>query len=419
MRVWLYSFALFLYRTTLRVVSRFHVKAKKWNDGQNQVWSGLEQVFSKNDRPVAWFHTASMGEFEQARPLIELFRQENPHYFILVTFFSPSGYEVRKASKGIDFVSYLPFDGNKNSQRFMDLVNPKMAIFVKYEYWYFYLSALKKRGVPTVLVSAIFRPSQIFFSWYGGFFREILLLFDQLFVQDASSFDLLRSIGILNSTAAGDTRFDRVLANLKSAEQWDVVTEFLENTEFVVVGSAWQQDMDCIVPIINAKKFPFKWIIVPHEIDALELEKWDLSIEGPVMFSKGEKKVADVLIVNEVGRLSSIYRGATFAFIGGAFGGGLHNTLEAAVFGPTVFFGNKNYLKFKEAVDLIDLGLAFPIASSGELLQGMSDIYDSEDILIKKQVQSRQFVAQNAGATGIIMRYINSRYVQKNQNDIN
>ena len=403
----MYSFALFLYRQTMRLAASFHPKAKLWVEGQRTVWDGLQAALQLNEKPVAWFHTASMGEFEQGRPVIEAFKNQYPVYFILVTFYSPSGYEVRKNTPGIDFVSYLPLDGAGSSVRFLDLVKPQIAIFVKYEFWYFYLHGLKKRGIQTLLISAIFRQNQSFFQWYGGFFRGMLASFDHLFVQNKESKELLESIHMNQVSVAGDTRFDRVLANARKSESWDLLDKFIDNQAFIVVGSAWQADMDCIIPLINAHAFPVKWVIVPHEIHAAELQSWKNQMSVPVMFSKGEfVEQAEVLIVDEVGRLSTMYRGATFAYIGGAFGAGLHNTLEAAVYGPTVFFGNKNYRKFHEAVDLVSLGLAFPIADSKSLEIAMRDIFDHDDLLVDKQVMSRQYVALQSGATERIMAYI-------------
>ena len=404
MRVCLYSFILFLYRVLVRLFALFQSKAALMNEGQKQVWVGLERHFNLNDKPVAWFHSASMGEFEQGRPIIEAFKKENPQYFVLVTFFSPSGYEVRKNYTGADFVSYLPLDGYFNSERFLNLVKPALAVFVKYEFWHYYLTGLKKRAVPTILVSAIFRPNQVFFKWYGGFYRRLLDCFTHLFVQDKASADLLNRV---NVTVAGDTRFDRVLDTLRNPSSWDLLTQFLDNTEFMVVGSAWQADMDVLIPLINSKKYPFKWVIAPHEIHAEELLEWEKKIDLSVSYSKGPlRENAEVLFVNEVGRLANLYRGASFAYIGGAFGDGLHSTLEAAVFGPTVFFGNKNYLKFREARELIELGLAFPIANTEELNQAMRVIYENDEVFVNKQVQSRAYVQLQAGATERIIEFV-------------
>lgn len=409
MRVCLYSFLLFLYRGLIRLVSLFHSKAKLMNEGQIKVWDGLEKHFNSNSRPVIWFHTASLGEFEQGRPILEACRKENPSHFILVTFFSPSGYEVRKHYTGADYVSYLPLDGYFNSKRFLDIVKPSLAIFVKYEFWHYYLTGLKKRSTPTLLVSAIFRPNQVFFKWYGGFYRQLLDCFTHLFVQDQSSADLLKRE---NVSVVGDTRFDRVLDNLRNPIPWDLLTEFVDNSEFMVVGSAWQADMEVLIPIINSKKYPFKWVIAPHEIHSDELKSWEDKLDLPVSYSKGPlRENAEVLFVNEVGRLANLYRGASFAYIGGSFGDGLHNTLEAAVFGPTVFFGNKNYQKFREARELIELGLAFPIGSSEELDHTMRIIFDDDQNFVNKQVQSRAYVQMKAGATEKIMEFVRNLVV--------
>ncbi len=404
----MYSFVLFLYRQLLRLVSYVNPKAQLWNAGQSAVWEGLENVFSTNKRPVAWFHVASLGEFEQGKPVMEAFRSKYPKHFILLTFFSPSGYEIRKNTSGTDYVSYLPLDGSRSSQRFLDLVNPQMALFVKYEFWYFYLQGLAKRGIPTLLISAIFRPSQVFFKWYGGFFRSLLGCFLQIFVQDDVSKKLLDTINIQHVQIGGDTRFDRVIQNLRQPKPWKVLDEFIGQQAFMVVGSAWQSDMDVLIPLINSKKFPFKWVIVPHEIHLEELKKWESAIHLKTQFSTDSSlSDAQVLIVNQIGYLSQIYRGASFAYIGGAFGAGLHNTLEASVYGPTVFFGNKNYTKFKEARDLVEFGLAYPIEDTASLTQKMLEIYDDEDVFVNKQVQARTFVACQAGATDKIMNYLN------------
>jgi 3-deoxy-D-manno-octulosonic-acid transferase len=406
----LYSLALFLYRQLVRLVSYVKPKAQLWNEGQNMVWEGLEKALSHNTRPVVWFHTASLGEYEQGKPVMEAYRAQYPDHFILVTFFSPSGYEVRKNAKDVDYVSYLPLDGARSSERFLNLVNPKVAIFVKYELWYFYLRGLRQRSIPTILISAIFRPNQVFFTWYGGFFRSLLTCFTQIFVQDASSKALLDGIGLEHVQVGGDTRFDRVVQHLRQPKPWPVLDQFVNNQAFMVLGSVWQADMDVLIPLINSKEFPFQWVIVPHEIHADEMKRWESAIQLPVQYSKDAAvSGAQVLIVNEVGYLAQIYRGASFAYIGGAFGAGLHNTLEASVYGPTVFFGNKNYTKFKEARDLVEFGLAYPIEDTASLKNKMHEIYDAEDVFVNKQVQARTFVALQAGATQKIMNYLNEK----------
>lgn len=410
MRVWLYSFALFLYRQTLRGLSKFHTKANLWNQGQNEVWQGLENTFAHQNKPVAWFHTASMGEFEQGRPIIEAYKKQFPSHFILVTFFSPSGYEVRKNFAGVDFVSYLPFDGAQSSARFLDLVKPQLAIFVKYEFWHFYLIGLAKRQVPLLLVSAIFRPKQVFFAWYGGFYRNLLRQFTHLFVQDAASKDLLESIGIKQVQVAGDTRFDRVYAQSKQVSSWGLLEQFLDGQAFAVLGSVWQADMDRIIPLINKQSLPIKWVIVPHEIHDVELEKWKKSIQLSSVYSQGDSAEPwsnhQVLIVNEVGRLSSIYQGADFAFIGGAYGAGLHNTLEAAVFGPVIAFGDLNYLKFREAWALLEEGIASTVSSTEDLEKYWLDLWNNPSQRAQIKAKSVAFINKNRGATDAIMHVL-------------
>ncbi|MEN9730637.1 MAG: Lipid 3-deoxy-D-manno-octulosonic acid transferase, partial [Bacteroidota bacterium] len=269
---------------------------------------------------------------------------------------------------------------------------------------------LHKRSIPTILISAIFRPNQVFFAWYGGFFRSLLQCFTQIFVQDDHSKALLDSIDLSHVQVGGDTRFDRVVQHLRQPKPWAVLDQFIDNQAFMVLGSVWQSDMDVLIPLINSSEFSFKWVIVPHEIHVDELRKWASAIQLPTQFStESPQSGAQVLIVNEVGYLSQIYRGASFAYIGGAFGAGLHNTLEASVYGPTVFFGNKNYTKFKEARDLVEFGLAYPIENTTDLANKMREIYDAEDVFVNKQVQARTFVSLQAGATQKIMNYLNEQ----------
>ncbi len=410
MRVWLYSFSLFLYRQTLRLVSKFHAKAKLWTIGQNYVWLELIKHLHNNQKPVFWIHAASLGEFEQGRPVIEAISKKYPNYFILITFFSPSGYEIRKNYPLANLVSYLPLDNRSAAKKFLNIVKPQFAIFVKYEFWYFYLTELQKRQIPTLLISAIFRENSPFFKWYGGIYRKMLTCYSRIFVQDFQSKDLLESIGIQHAVVAGDTRFDRVNELSKKVESWDLLERFLNQSKFTVLGSVWNADMEILIPIINQSKWDMKWIVVPHEIHSNELETWKSQLTQSTVYSKGAIEQdfynAQVMIVNEIGRLSSLYQGAQFAYIGGGFGAGLHNTLEAAVFGPALFFGNKNYTKFKEACDLRDLGVAFPVEDAEELRKNLQELYENAESreLIKKK--SKAYIQENIGATDQIMNFI-------------
>lgn len=413
MRVWLYSFSLFLYRQTLRLVSKFHAKAKLWSEGQDHVWESLEEKLKNNSKPLIWVHAASLGEFEQGRPIIDALKEKYPKYFILLTFFSPSGYEIRKNYPLVDWVSYLPLDSKSSSVRFLDLVKPQMVIFVKYEYWYFYLMEIQKRNISSLLVSAIFRENSVFFQWYGGFYRNIVKSFSQIFVQDLASKVLLESIQVEQVQVAGDTRFDRVYQMSEVVESWDLAEAFLNGSEFIVLGSVWEADMQMLIPIINSSKWPLKWIIVPHEIHQDELNSWKSQINRPTLFSVGnisdEIFDKEVLIVNEIGRLSTLYKGASFAYIGGSFGKGLHNTLEAAVFGLALFFGNKNFRKFKEACDLIDLGIAFPVANSEEFILKMDNFFQNPMHLEEIKKKSKAYISTNIGAKDQIMNFIQTK----------
>ncbi len=357
---------------------------------------------------VVWFHVASLGEFEQGRPLIEKYKAQYPDHFIVLTFFSPSGYEIRKHYDKVDLILYLPLDSRKNAERFLDLVKPKLAIFVKYEYWYFYLSGLKKRGIPTLLVSAIFRKNSVFFGRFGSFFRNMLNNFSRLYLQNQASADLLKAHSVHHVEVVGDTRFDRVFELSQQIEPWELKSQFVANDRFAVAGSVWEADMQVLIPLIQQSGL--KWIIAPHEMHEQEMQAWAKELGVSVAFSKGssmkEIKQAKVLFVNEFGRLSSLYKSCSYAYIGGSFGAGLHNTLEAAVFGPPIFFGNKNYQKFQEAVTLNEKGIAFPIDNAEELIQRWTELEKNEAQRKEIFERSIQFVQENVGASAKIMSYI-------------
>ncbi len=413
MRVWLYSFSLFLYRQILSLVSKFHLKAKLWSNGQDNVWYGLVENLQNNEKPVFWIHAASLGEFEQGRPVIESIAKKYPNYFILITFFSPSGYEIRKNYHLANYVSYLPLDNPTSAKKFLEIVQPQFAIFVKYEFWYFYLTELQTQHIPTILISAIFREKSPFFKWYGGIYRKMLTTYTKIFLQDLSSKELLETIGIRNAVVAGDTRFDRVNELSQKVESWDLLTIFLNQSDFAVLGSVWDSDMEILIPIINDSKWDMKWIVVPHEIHDNELETWKNKLIPTTIYSKGANDQdfsgSKVMIVNEIGRLSSLYQGAKFAYIGGGFGAGLHNTLEAAVFGPALFFGNKNYSKFKEACDLRDLGIAFPIENAEDLKKHMEQLSENVELRDLIKNKSKAYIQENIGATEQIMNFLQAK----------
>ncbi len=406
--VFLYNFGIRLYQVLVFIVSFFNKKAKLFRDGRKGWEKRLRESIKANDR-VVWFHCASLGEFEQGRPVIEAFRVKYPEIKILLTFFSPSGYEVRKNYQGADYIFYLPLDTLWNAKRFLDIVNPVATVFVKYEFWYFYLNGLKKRGAPTYVISAIFRPEQAFFKWYGGWYRKFLANFQHLFVQNEKSKELLSSIGINNVSVAGDTRFDRVIANAQAAKVIPLIEQFVGNSKVMVAGSTWPKDEEIIIEHFKTNPHNLKLIIASHEIHEQEIEKLrnrfglkTLRYTKPDEFNPND---AQVLVIDTIGILSSVYRYGHISYIGGGFGVGIHNTLEAAVFGIPVLFG-PNYHRFNEAVELIAIGSAKSIESIDELNSSLKFYISSESELLKVKERNQHFFSENTGATDIIISNI-------------
>lgn len=402
----LYNTGLFLTRLFFGIAALFHAKAKAFVVGRENIFERLNEAFQKNQSPVVWIHCASLGEFEQGRPVMEMIKKEFNNVKILLTFFSPSGYEVRKNYSGADFIFYLPWDGASNAKKFLDITKPSLALFVKYEFWLHYTNELSKRNIPTLSISSIFRKDQLFFKSYGGFYRDILKKFTWFFVQNEKSIKLLHSIGIKNCTLAGDTRFDRVYEIVKQAEEIEAIKAFKNNQIVFVVGSSWSEDIDILAPFIN--EGTIKFIIAPHEISEQSLVNTEKSLGvKSVRYSQiNNQNIEDhsVLIIDNVGMLSRLYRYGEFAYIGGAFGKGLHNILEAACYGVPIFFGNKNYEKFQEAVDLINRGGAFEIANYTDLKAKYEILNVPESFQLACEV-TKQYVEQNLGATEKIMTY--------------
>lgn len=328
----LYSLNIFFYGVAIRIASIFNSKARLWISGRKNLFAELENKFSSNKSPIAWFHCASLGEFEQGRPLMEEFKKRNPEYKILLTFFSPSGYEVRKNYSGADFVFYLPLDSKARAKRFVEIVNPSIVYFVKYEFWLNFLSEFRENKIPHFLISAIFRPDQIFFKSYGGIFRDALKGFTFLFTQEQNSVDLLKSIGINNVIAAGDTRFDRVIEIAKGAKEIELAKTFSGNSgKIIVAGSTWPQDEALFFPAIsNALQQDWKLIIAPHELGETHLSEIENGLENSgigkqfiIRFSKADEQSvvqAKVLLIDNIGMLSSLYRYGKVTYIGGGFG---------------------------------------------------------------------------------------------------
>lgn len=353
-------------------------------------------------------HCASLGEFEQGRPIMEAFKSEYPHYKILLTFFSPSGYEVRKNYAGADYIFYLPWDTARNAQQFIQLTRPALAIFIKYEFWYHYAAELKRNSIPLISASCIFKPDQVFFQWYGSFFRRILKNFNHFFVQTQQSIDLLKQIGITNTSLAGDTRFDRVFTITQNSKEIIVAQHFKGTDRVFVIGSLWPDDLEVLTPFINEHKTSLKFIIAPHEINEDILVEIEKSINAKsIRYSKANQNLESyaVLIIDNVGMLSQLYRYGEFAFVGGAYGKGLHNILEAACYGVPIFFGNKNYEKFQEANELIMRGGAFAVADYPELKSTYELMVNRpENFLLACEV-TKSYVKENMGATAKIMKY--------------
>jgi 3-deoxy-D-manno-octulosonic-acid transferase len=405
----LYQLAINGYSFLLKGLAPFHPKARLMVEGRRDLFTRMEAALAGNQHPVAWFHCASLGEFEQGRPLLEAFSRQHPEYRIVLTFFSPSGYEVRKNYSGAHYIFYLPMDCPSHARQFLNLVNPQLAVFVKYEFWYNYLHELSRRGIPVISVSAIFRPGQLFFKPYGGFYRDMLRAFTHIFTQNEASARLLRQAGISQVSVAGDTRFDRVLQTAAAVKTIPVVEAFQGRQPIFMIGSSWPQDLAILLPFIRKWAGQLKFIIAPHEIHEKEIRELMDSLPGlAIRYSAAAPEtVADypVLLIDNIGMLSSLYAYGSFAYVGGAFGKGLHNTLEAAVFGLPLFFGPV-YHKFQEARDLVQQGLAFPIHTSAELEDTFAALYQNPAQQESIRRQAKTYVQDHSGATDQILERV-------------
>jgi 3-deoxy-D-manno-octulosonic-acid transferase len=403
----IYNTGIFLYHLLIRVLVPFNKKAKLYMKGRKNWHAGLKTSIDRDSRYI-WFHCASLGEFEQGRPVMEAIRRKYPQYKLILSFFSPSGYEIRKNYPLADVVCYLPADTHRNASLFIDTIHPEKVFFVKYEFWYHFLRTLKERKIPVYLVSGIFRKGQRFFSKmpWGAWFRQIPGYFTHFFVQDEKSAGLLAGIGYRNSTISGDTRFDRVAAIANSSQLFPVVDKFREGKPLLIAGSTWEPDEELLVPFIN-RQSGLKFIIVPHEISPPHLNRLIRMLKKPaVLFSKlneADIHLSDVIIVDSIGLLSGLYRYGTFAYIGGGFGAGIHNILEAATFGLPVFFGPR-YSKFREACQLIDWGGAFSVTSAEAFEKALSRLIDNPEELKRTCLVSSDYIKNNQGATNIILK---------------
>ena len=380
-------------------------------DGLEEVLIDKMELLKKtypNPR-IIWFHAASLGEFEQGRPLIEQLREKYPEYQIMVTFFSPSGYEVRKNYKGADIISYLPYDRPKLVRNFLDIIKPEKAFFIKYEFWGNMLEELHRRNIPTYLVSGIFRKRQVFFKWYGRSMRPVLRLFNHIFVQDEESKQLLEGLKVKNVTICGDTRFDRVIAIQQQAKQYQWAADFQSSSKFTLIaGSSWPKDEDIFIDHFN-KHPEMKLIIAPHEIHESHVKDIISKLKRPYMrYSElDESKVKDVdcIIIDAIGFLSSIYRYGNIAYIGGGFGVGIHNTLEAAVYGIPVVFG-PNHTAFREALGLLEVGGGFTISDSSSYNTLMDSFIADREKLTAAGKKAGAYVVDNSGASDAIFNAV-------------
>ncbi|GGF10133.1 3-deoxy-D-manno-octulosonic acid transferase [Hymenobacter cavernae] len=407
----LYNIALRLYALLLQVVAPFNPKAAQWVAGRRGLLVHIQATLRAETAPLAWFHCASLGEFEQGRPLIEAFAQQYPHYKIVLTFFSPSGYSVRKNWPGAHYIFYLPLDTAANARRFLDVVKPRLAVFVKYEFWYHFLSELHRRHVPTICVSAIFRSDQAFFKPWGGLFRRILGSFTHIFTQNETSAELLRGIDIRQVSVAGDTRFDTVVSTAAMLPRSLPLLEAFvaDKAPVLVVGSSWPEDISVLAPPLRhmmADNIKLRVIVAPHELHESGLRQLEAIVPGQaVRYSAAQPATvaqASILVIDSIGLLRELYRYGSIGYVGGAFGKGLHNTLEAAVFGLPLAFGPR-YAKFQEANDLVALGGAKTVETSAHLESVLRAWLQDEQLRQAASSTNRNYVLDHAGATAKIM----------------
>lgn len=413
MTVFLYNILIRCYNAAIFIASFFNKKAGQWRAGRVNIFEKLKAEINTT-QPVIWMHCASLGEFEQGRPVLEKLKSSRPDYKILLTFFSPSGYEVRKNYAGADWVFYLPIDTKKNARQFLQITKPALAIFVKYEYWYHYLHQLHQKNIPAILISAIFRQDAIFFKNYGGLHRKMLGYFTQIFVQDKESLERLKSImSGQNVIVAGDTRFDRVAAVAKAFEPIEIIEKFTTGRDTIVAGSTWPEDEKNLKYLLEKQNNNISLIIAPHEINNNHLKFLSTLFQNAVLFSQLQKdnllmneKNTQVLIIDNIGMLSKLYKYATIAYVGGGFNkSGIHNTLEAAVYNKPIIFG-PNYDKFKEAKDLTKIKGGYSYTHENELFDIIYNMLMDKSTLTKYGNAAGEYVRNNTGATEKIYTWI-------------
>lgn len=399
-----------LLAVAIRIASVWNIKARLWLKGRKNLLENVRDALQGNTQPILWMHCASLGEFEQGRYLIERIRESYPGCCIVITFFSPSGYEVMKNYKGADFVFYLPEPINSKAKKFISLLNPKLVLWIKYDFWYHYLHELKKKRTPLLLISALFHRRHSFFKWYGPLYKEMLRCFTWLFVQDEPSAVRLNNIGINNVSVSGDTRFDRVTDIAGHFEEIPMIREFAGNAPLIIAGSTWPEDEEELVHYANTHP-DIKFIIAPHEIGEEHLNDIDKLFRSTVRYSellknKKDYHHANTLVIDNIGMLSRLYKYATIAFVGGGFGDeGVHNVLEAAVYGRPVIFGPV-FNQFREAIDLLEEGAAFTVDNALDLEKTLDDLLKNQELYKECCEAARAYVYGHKGATEKILRYI-------------
>ncbi len=405
-----YHIFLHLYGSGIRFASIWNAKARLWVDGRKHIFERLKAAVEKGQGPIIWIHSSSLGEFEQGKPVLESLKTTYPQHRILLTFFSPSGYEIRKNYDGADMVFYLPLDGRTRSRKFLDIVSPELAIFIKYESWFYYLNDLKKRGIPTLLISAIFTPNQNFFGPFGGFLRTLLKSYTHLFVQDAPSAAILQKFKLKAPvTIAGDTRYDRVSEVTQLPFHHVAIEAFCSETLTLIAGSTWKEDEEMLSGLLDSIP-DLKLIIAPHEVNPKHIQGLRQLFSQNILLSEADDhnrlKNARVLIIDCIGMLSKLYRYATICYVGGGFNAaGIHNILEPAAYGKTVIFG-PNHDRTAEASALIETGVGFSYNTKLDLISITENLLSDKENRTSLDEAARNFVDQRKGATSIIVRHI-------------
>lgn len=409
-----------LYPLGAGIAALFNNKARLWVKGRKNIFTTIQLAMQHDNANRIWIHCSSLGEFEQGRPLIELIKKNYPAYSVVLTFFSPSGYEHEKDYQGAKYVFYMPVDSSINAQKFYDLVQPKMVVFIKYEFWYYYLSEAKKRGIPLLLVSAMFRKSQPFFKWYGNFYREMLQCFTQLFVQTEAAKQLLQSIEINHAIVSGDTRFDRVLEVANHFKPIPDIEAFCAGKTVIVAGSTWLEDDEELDHYANTHT-EYRFIIAPHNIGEERLKECERLYKNSIRYSSyllqdgvDKNQSINTIIIDNIGMLKQLYGYATVCYVGGAFGGdGVHNVPEAAVYSKPVVFGPV-YEKYAEAVELVEIGGAFTVVDAIELEEILNELLEDKEAYQNACVKAGTYVKSKSGATETVLNYIQEKRLLTN-----